>query len=803
VTAAVVDAADGAPTGVAELWVDGSRIGGQADVADGAVQFVDVALSPGDHEVEVRFLAADGWRDSAQTVQHTVERPPPGEGTPIHYAFDEGQGTTAANSGLDGSVGAATLSGAAGWTPDGKFGAGIDLPGGASGTGNQVKLPDNIDAGMDDQFSVSLWARPNALPTWVPLVQIGSSTDTFFLLQSNTQTNGATGFAATFKAPGAPAQERLVLGQGNDLPLDEWTHVVFTQSGSVGKIYFDGELQATRDDFTLDIGDVGVDGRTTANLLGGTSWPDARWDGQIDDFRMFGYELTAEQVGELHAGTPANAAPVGAADAYGTFEDEPLTVEAPGVLANDTDADGDALTATGLTQPAHGAVVMEADGSFTYTPDRGFVGTDTFTYQASDGTATSAATTVTITVEEAEHPVNTAPEAGDDAYSAVGGEPLMIPAPGVLANDTDADGNVLTAVEVTQPANGEVTLEADGSFTYTSEAGFSGKDVFTYRADDGQDVSAPATVTITVKSPAAPPGGGGARAGGGGGRRSPVGASSGTGTNTVVSTELSGCSRRWWPPLRREAAAYGPGHPRRYGAPAAVPSARRVVLVRSQVILRYDTPPTTCQGVVAVYRHVTLTTRARAHVHRCSTAVLVHRAPGRRRALRQAHVSLGTMTGTRKVYTTVSGLPELARRQHRVVTRAQLAALGVGPRDVAHHVRALRWRELSPTVLALHRGPLTREARWWTAVRGAPRAASSARGRRSSCTASPAGTGTRSTWWCHEAPSPTVTRGSPCTSRAGCGTSTSSRPPDFRCTRWRGPPSTPRRGSGPGAPRRG
>ncbi|GAA4736050.1 hypothetical protein GCM10023216_31470 [Isoptericola chiayiensis] len=505
VAAEVVDTADGAPTGVAELWVDGSRIGGQVDVADGAVRFTDVALSPGDHEVEVRFLADDGWRDSAQTVEHTVERPPPGEGTPIHYAFDEGEGPTAANTGLDGSVGAATLSGAAGWTADGRFGAALDLPGGAAGTGNQVELPDDIEAGLDDQFSISVWARPEALPTWVPLVQIGSSTDTFFLLQSNTQTNGATGFAATFKAPGTPgsAQERLVLGQGNDLPLDEWTHVVFTQSGSVGRIYFDGELQATRDDFTLDIGDVGVGGRTTTNLIGGTSWPDGRWNGQVDEFRMFGYELTAEQVGELFDGPAVNEAPVGAADAYGAVEDEPLTVEAPGLLGNDTDADGDDLTATGLVQPAHGQVALEADGSFTYTPESGFAGIDTFTYRASDGVATSEATTVTITVEEADQPpVNTPPVAGDDAYAAVGGEPLTIPAPGVLANDSDEDGNVLTATGVTQPANGEVTLEADGSFTYVADDGFSGKDEFAYRADDGEARSQPATVTITVKSPA-------------------------------------------------------------------------------------------------------------------------------------------------------------------------------------------------------------------------------------------------------------------------------------------------------------
>jgi hypothetical protein len=181
-------------------------------------------------------------------------------------------------------------------------------------------------------------------------------------------------------------------------------------------------------------------------------------------------------------------------------EDKPLTVQAPGVLANDTDADGDALTAGGVTQPANGAVVLAADGSFTYTPKAGFSGTDTFTYTASDGTAASAKTTVTITVEEGEQPpVNTAPVAGEDAYEAVEGQPLVLPAPGVLANDTDADGDVLRAIGATQPVNGTVTLATDGSLTYTPDAGFTGKDVFTYRADDGEDVSAPAKVTITVK----------------------------------------------------------------------------------------------------------------------------------------------------------------------------------------------------------------------------------------------------------------------------------------------------------------
>ncbi|USQ80491.1 ThuA domain-containing protein [Ornithinimicrobium faecis] len=501
VSATVTAPSGEAPTGVAELWVDGARVGGQLEVTSDGVAFPEVVLTPRAHEIEVRFLADEGWRDSAATITHTVERPPVGEGVPIHYTFDEGQGTTAANTGADPSVGPATLQGNAGWVPSAHHGAGVDLPG-----SGHVALPDNITDGMTEEVTLSTWIRPTTLPNWTTHVQIGKSTQEFLLLQSET-INGERGFAVTLRKDGGE-EFRIQLPGTTDLPLEEWTHVVVTLgpsptgSGTTGKIYFNGELMpgGVRDNIPVSIGDIG-EGGTTANFIGNTSWNDPRPTEQVDDFRIYGYELTAEDVLELFEGEP-NAAPVGAADAYGAVEGEVLTVEAPGVLANDTDADGDSLTATDLTQPAHGEVTLAADGSFSYTPADGFVGVDSFTYRASDGTATSAATTVTITVEPAEQPPdNTAPVAADDAYDAVGGEPLTLPAPGVLANDTDADGNVLTATSVTQPANGEVALAEDGSFTYTSVEGFAGKDVFTYRAHDGLASSAPATVTITVKSP--------------------------------------------------------------------------------------------------------------------------------------------------------------------------------------------------------------------------------------------------------------------------------------------------------------
>jgi hypothetical protein len=81
-----------------------------------------------------------------------------------------------------------------------------------------------------------------------------------------------------------------------------------------------------------------------------------------------------------------NRAPVAPGDAFSTAEDTVLTVPAPGVLGNDTDPDGDPLTAVLVTGPSHGSLTLNANGSFSYTPAADFAGSDSFTYRASDGT---------------------------------------------------------------------------------------------------------------------------------------------------------------------------------------------------------------------------------------------------------------------------------------------------------------------------------------------------------------------------------------------------------------------------------
>ena len=101
---------------------------------------------------------------------------------------------------------------------------------------------------------------------------------------------------------------------------------------------------------------------------------------------------------------------------------------------------------------------------------------------------------------------NTPPNAANDTYKANQDTPLTITAPGVLTNDTDAEGSSLTAVLVSGPGNGTLSLNDDGSFTFTPNAGFTGTDNFTYQASDGVDDSNIATVTIVVRPPLTPPG---------------------------------------------------------------------------------------------------------------------------------------------------------------------------------------------------------------------------------------------------------------------------------------------------------
>ncbi|MER9397476.1 Ig-like domain-containing protein [Mesorhizobium sp. M0615] len=205
-------------------------------------------------------------------------------------------------------------------------------------------------------------------------------------------------------------------------------------------------------------------------------------------FGALGSQVIIDDVEFVTEGQPGNHAPIASDDEAMVAEDGSVVVA---VLANDTDEDGDTLTPSVVTEPANGTVTLNPGGSFTYAPKTNFFGADSFTYRVSDGFAQSNVATVTLTVT----PVNDAPVATDDIASVTEDGSLIL---AVLGNDSDVDGDALTPVLVTGPANGTLTLNLNGSFTYAPTANFSGTDSFTYKASDGTAESNIATVTLTV-----------------------------------------------------------------------------------------------------------------------------------------------------------------------------------------------------------------------------------------------------------------------------------------------------------------
>jgi len=204
---------------------------------------------------------------------------------------------------------------------------------------------------------------------------------------------------------------------------------------------------------------------------------------------------------------PVNQAPSALGDSPTTNEDQATVVD---VLTNDSDPDGslDPTSVTVTSAPTNGGVSVNAiTGAITYTPSLDFHGSDSFKYTVKDTLgATSNEATVNVTV----NPVNDAPFADDDSASTTTTTPINPAAPGVLAGDTDSDGDSLTAVLDAGPSHAaSFTLNADGSFSYQAVAGFTGVDSFMYHANDGTADSNIATVNITVNSAGGGGGGGG------------------------------------------------------------------------------------------------------------------------------------------------------------------------------------------------------------------------------------------------------------------------------------------------------
>src|SRR5207253_840117 len=214
--------------------------------------------------------------------------------------------------------------------------------------------------------------------------------------------------------------------------------------------------------------------------------------------------------------TPVNDPPVANSDSATVAEGGTVTVldsTAASVLANDTDAEGNTLTATKLSDPVHGSVTLNADGTFSYSHDGSETSSDSFTYKTCDNGTTNGSPDRSeerrVGKESTVTPVNDAQETNNDSATVAEGGTVTVldsTAASVLANDTDAEGNTLTATKLSDPAHGSVTLNADGTFSYSHDGSETASDSFTYKAcDNGTTNGSPdgkcsgtATVSITV-----------------------------------------------------------------------------------------------------------------------------------------------------------------------------------------------------------------------------------------------------------------------------------------------------------------
>jgi hypothetical protein len=189
-----------------------------------------------------------------------------------------------------------------------------------------------------------------------------------------------------------------------------------------------------------------------------------------------------------------NHAPVAVDDVASTPEDTPVVVR---VKDNDTDADGDTLIVSMVSEPAHGTVAINGTATVFYAPARDFHGIDSFSYRVVDGQGVESSTaSVLVTVTA----VNDAPVAWTGVATTL--ERAVVSG---LLQATDEDGDSLTFRIAAQPMKGSVAITdaATGTFTYTPSSTAIGYDAFTFVARDGNVDSPPATemVFVTADSP--------------------------------------------------------------------------------------------------------------------------------------------------------------------------------------------------------------------------------------------------------------------------------------------------------------
>ncbi|EPO3022642.1 tandem-95 repeat protein, partial [Vibrio parahaemolyticus] len=286
--------------------------------------------------------------------------------------------------------------------------------------------------------------------------------------------------------PTANDSDSLIVKRVNDAP-------------TVENAIADQELSEDFATYTIDLNDAFKDSDSALNFsVSGNSnvlvsiengiatiSPTADWNGS-ETLTFTATDPSGESVNQTVDFTVAPVVDI-EADSADVVEDTPTIIN---VLGNDTFESTDKVVSLDAENgPKNGTVIVNNDGTVTYTPDDNYVGKDTFTYIVTSG-GVSESTTVEVNVT----PVNDAPVAKDDIATTQEDTAVTID---VLSNDTDVDGDKLSIQSATVPeAQGKVEI-VDGKLVFTPAENFNGHAEITYTVTDGQ-LTDEAKVTVTV-----------------------------------------------------------------------------------------------------------------------------------------------------------------------------------------------------------------------------------------------------------------------------------------------------------------
>ncbi|NIU06024.1 MAG: DUF2341 domain-containing protein [Gammaproteobacteria bacterium] len=380
---------------------------------------------------------------------------------------------------------------------------------------------DYVDIGSDlpiinaaSAVTLSAWINPDTLSGSAQIIALSINNGGATTNDSRVSINRVgSDIEATTRATDDNTQLFNVTTTSSPLTAGTWYHVtaVVDFANDDVQIYVDGTAQPL--DITPSYTATATPDTNSEEAAIGSEDDGASgyFDGRIDEARIVVGERSADWVKAQH---------LSMTNALVTFGGEQSAPAEGGVLANDSDADADRLSAVLVSGPANGSLSLNADGAFTYTPNPDFAGSDSFTYMANDGVNDSNVATVTITV----NPVNDAPVATGNATSVT--EDAALTASGNVLTDDDGagidsdldTGDTLSVSEidgVTDPSvdvtgsHGSLNWDTDGSYTYTLDNadaavqalnyGQTLTDTFTYTVSDGNGGTDTATLAITIE----------------------------------------------------------------------------------------------------------------------------------------------------------------------------------------------------------------------------------------------------------------------------------------------------------------